>query len=572
MDENLNKQIELCDQTKQYFLKKKNDLRILGEYITLLAKFEHIPFTEEEKKQILEFYQNTKDPFVQEELFIYWEYGKHFKFLNLTNCTNNFFKNIKAKPFSLLNSLYQAKQEINQEHLAEIIDEHNFKNLIIFNNLWARFLNNHLKNNFPSKLIDIFEKLSKQGFKSYQEYLEYLLQISFTINLDEKSIELRSSLIKTKKKNFSSPLDTKRLELQKKKEEYENAKGKKKKLKQNQNLIDKIIHQHENSFIFLTAQTKIHLKDQLLEALPKIIAHNETILLAYEEKIKKLKREIEDEYLLLFLDFDLPLPTNETLKEIKKSTNIEELKKILKVLTKKEYSFLTPNHPDYLDTIQNTSSKTLKEISKEIQEKRLLANYINRYPKLLCIQNWEQYKQNKNLILQQNLELSFFQNSEVLLYSSEKLLQIINLIKAYHCSQLPLFHLAYFDEVDELIENRFDSNLNPLDIQNNSTLEVKKILNNQIPLIFSNVEEEPEIKWLDEQFKIDPLRYFLHGIVISRLKVLRYFKALNEKNEDRKQNLLHAIFYNTPLFEFEIAEITEMLTTKTRQKKNDFLN
>ena len=292
----------------------------------------------------------------------------------------------------------------------------------------------------------------------------------------------------------------------------------------------------------------------------------------YEQQILKLKQELNDEYITIFLDLGLPLPPDELLNQLKQVKSIEELKKILKVLTKKEYSFLTPNHPAYLDTIQNTSEKTLKEISKEIQESQLSRDYIKIYPQILFNSNWEQYKQNKDLILQQNLELSFFQNSDILLYPSEHLLQIINLINTYHCTQLPFYHLAYFDEIDELIETRFDSNFKSIEMQNNSTIEVKEILNNQIPLCISHMEEEPEINWLDEQFEIDPSRYLIHGIVISRFKVLRYFKALNEKNGDRKQNLLHAIFYNTPLFEFEITEIAETLTGKTKQKKNDFSN
>ena len=80
-------------------------------------------------------------------------------------------------------------------------------------------------------------------------------------------------------------------------------------------------------------------------------------------------------------------------------------------------------------------------------------------------------------------------------------------------------------------------------------------------------ESENEIAWLDEEFKVDSLRYCINGFIISRIKVLRYFTSLNQCKEDRNQNLIDAIFYNTHFFEFEKQMIMDALKRNQTRKK-----
>ncbi len=156
------------------------------------------------------------------------------------------------------------------------------------------------------------------------------------------------------------------------------------------------------------------------------------------------------------------------------------------------------------------------------------------------------------------MNLKFFWQSDLLFKETELFQKILKLIKLYHCGQIVFYNLNYFNEVDRLIENRFF----PLTEENQRS----DSFNNLSPFDIENIENEEEIIWLDKNFAVDKIRYFIGGHIISRLKVLRFFKYFNSIKENRAENLVEAILEQSQFFEFEKELIVEELSHLIRKK------
>lgn len=96
---------------------------------------------------------------------------------------------------------------------------------------------------------------------------------------------------------------------------------------------------------------------------------------------------------------------------------------------------------------------------------------------------------------------------------------------------------------------------------NNKELYDNILNNNDSDSITEIVLEDNLIKELENNYKIDNLRYNFNGIIISRLKVLRYYQTLisNPTIQSSKEVLIYAITKGSMLNEIEMNIIKECL-------------
>ena len=546
------------------------DTTTLANYLITIADLEGLELKEEEKESILDFFEKNNDTELQLYLFAIFEYGKTFNYLNALRYGS--FRVLSIK--DLLQKREYGKKELDIRRANEIIDNNELKQFKTFCKYFSRVWRNTTeKKNTNNPLIKLMEKLSEKGFYYYQNYLEYIFNIKLTKTEQDTNITTRikfkNRTNKIKNKTFLSPIEERILNL---KMEQKQKEKKEKNLEQKQEkafkIIDSFIQNNAKRFIELSPQITKYFSSPEIEtyALNKIINHNEEVIKQLQIEKDLLKKQLDDSYELVFLESDYDLPEETIMKEIKESLTKESLTKLLKALSKKEFSFLNSKHPNFLEILQNTNELTLKEISKEISDKIIPITYLISYPKILTTSTFLLYKKNKELVLQNNLNIDFFHNSNILLLDSDTLQKVVDLIKTYHCETLICYGLNYFDQVDALIEQRFNLLPDTLEVEDFTTTKVQELLNKQIPLTMTS-ENENEIAWLDEEFKVDSLRYCINGFIISRIKVLRYFTSLNQCKEDRNQNLLDAIFYNTHFFEFEKQMIMDALKRNQTRKK-----
>ena len=87
------------------------------------------------------------------------------------------------------------------------------------------------------------------------------------------------------------------------------------------------------------------------------------------------------------------------------------------------------------------------------------------------------------------------------------------------------------------------------------------LTNNDSDSISEIVLEDSLIKELEKNYKNDSLRYSFNGVIISRLKVLRYYQTLisNPTIQSTKEVLMYAITKGSMLNEIEINTIKECL-------------
>ena len=85
--------------------------------------------------------------------------------------------------------------------------------------------------------------------------------------------------------------------------------------------------------------------------------------------------------------------------------------------------------------------------------------------------------------------------------------------------------------------------------------------NNDSDSISEIVLEDSLIKELEKNYKNDSLRYSFNGVIISRLKVLRYYQTLisNPTIQSTKEVLMYAITKGSMLNEIEMNIIRECL-------------
>ena len=567
-------ELENLKTLKKKLVDSKEDISVMGVYLITIAELEGINLIEEEKEYILKFFQEQTDAIDQITLFKALEYAKYFNYLNSVRLFT------PKSGFSIKNFLKKMqciREEADYEQLEEFILTKEINKVGKFGAfldvLWTKITKN---SNLNNPLTQLIEKLSPNGFTFYQGLLEYIFNIEFIIQEEDRSWLTRSTFkkIKNKSKRFLSPINDRitTLEKWKNQKELEERKIEQELITQktNRQKIYNIIDSNKDCFIELTSKIKKCFTTPELEeeALTLIIQHNERIITEAEKRIQDFQNSFNDVYELALIDFEWSIPEKKILDQIRKTIPIEEFKKILKELRKKEFSFLTPEHPLFLHILQNTNDATLKELEKETKDLELPFSYLANYPQILMTTELLQFKKNKELALKNNLQIAFFLNSDILLKDSELVQKTMDLIKIYHCETLPFYGLDYFDQIDSLIEKRFHLNPNIPEIIDESTIKVQIALQNKAPLSIENMEDDEEIKWLDEQFKLDSLRYCINGLFISRIKVMRYLKALNEY-VNKPSNLQNAILYNTHFFEFERQELIETLN-KNWQRKRDY--
>ncbi|MCI8575837.1 MAG: hypothetical protein HFI09_05140, partial [Bacilli bacterium] len=256
----------------------------------------------------------------------------------------------------------------------------------------------------------------------------------------------------------------------------------------------------ENPKEFIKVSEILSLPNDILS---QIIKHNERIITEKELELQKLKDKI-DTVEWIFLSLDYPLPSKEIIEEIKKEMTVDDLQKTIKKLKKKEFTFFTPSHPSFLEILQNTNEQTLSEISREINDKKLPIQYLENHPNIMTSKTWKTYLQNKDTVLLNHLHLSFFHLSDFLLRENAQFIEIIELIKKYRCTKIPCYDQHYFDEIDALIEKRFDLEENIAKPIHHSTTFVMLTLKNLSPTSTIGIEQDENIIWMDEQFMIDP--------------------------------------------------------------------
>jgi len=545
---------------KERFLKSNNDPTLLGNYLLTLANLEKIQLSITERNEILAFFRNQANWSLLILIFENLEYGKQFNYLNMLRiCLMKTGLNIKKIGTKLLDIFHALKHSFFKDILNFKKKIHQFLKFVVFFDASRKNILRGEEDSYNT-LLKLTELLSKDGLLSFQSFLEYVCNIKIIINQEDTNFLTRTTILEksSKSTSFLSPINHRIAELNQEKESYH----------KNYKMMNNMLGKKKNQFIELTPAFLKSLPSPEMEqfALTEVIKYNEQYITKLEKEITSLKMNFSDEYELAFIDSNLDCPNEILLEQIKNSIELEDFKKILKALNKKEFSFLKPEHPNFLEILQNTNELILKEISKEINEKKLFPTYLKTYPQILTKSIFSIYQKNKDLISQNNLQTEFFLNSNLLLLPSQLLQQTINLIKEYHCETLSFYDFNYFDQVDSLIEQRFNLLPNTLEILDTTTTKVQKLLNKQIPLTMTS-ESENEIAWLDEEFKVDSLRYCINGFIISRIKVLRYFTSLNQCKEDRNQNLIDAIFYNTHFFEFEKQMIMDALKRNQTRKK-----
>lgn len=564
-NEQLSHELANLKELKKKFQKNSKNLNDLGEYLLMIAALENKSLPEEQQKQFLDFFQNWPEE-LHIQLYLFLELGKRKNFLNTIDGifinksihVKDGFSKMKEKWLESISKIHTdcILQDAQNEKIFQLI-----KFTLHILGLWKFAKSKGYHHSYKINIFSFFHNFNDTDFTYYKLFLTEHLNISFQnqdmIPFSSDSIQLK--IQKTSKTNYLIPLNQRITYLEKLLKQHQIIEEKKQKAF---NDIQKIIDDKEHSFLFLSSQLTKYFEHEEIKnfILTKIINQNETTLEYHRQELKNLKKQFQDEYQNLLIDFGYIIQNKELLEQIKQQISLENLKKILKCLSKKEYTFLTPTHPLWFTIITSTSEETLKAISKEILEKELNPEYLIQFPIILQKSNWIQYQTNKKIVQHHQLKISFFQNSDLLMQPTETLLPVLFLIKEYHCDKLPYYTNNYFDQVDYLIEKRFELPSNTLEIEDKDTNIIKQSMNN--PIDVTNLP--PEIEWLDTYFKIDSLRYFIDGIIISRLKVIRYLNALNETNDNQQENLMQAIFYNTHLFEFEKEQIKKTIRAKKR--------
>lgn len=516
----------------------KTNQSTLGEYLITLSKINNININILEETKIKNFFKAVSES----DQIKLLQTLKILKKQNKLQIIKEIKKSIKSKGhFRLIKRAYSMgklciflAQENNLEINNAIVDLTKLLEINI----------NRIE--FPDALLYILQKMDKSELENGESFLNYQTHLSTSLKFI---------------KPFQKRIDKLNSELEK-----ENKKEKL--IIKDKNRIENQMTNLPNAFYnFQESDKKLWSNDENKQYYWLLLTkHNETILKQKKHELQLLKEKLNNEWINLFLNqgYNITQLDNEIQAKIKNNTTYHILEKILKLLKEKEFQFITVTHPLFKDILIQTSEEVLKSIKEEINEKRLSHNFLIMNPEILFVPYYRYYKKNKNTIIEKNLPFSFFWNNNLLLAIPQKFEQIVNLIIRYGLSNIPFHNLSYFDQKDYEIENR-EQNLTIANLfPSYLTPEINDLMQKENPYDITEIEKEAEIIFLDSYYKLDALRYNINGMIISRLKVLRYFKMLNKSNENKKENIQNAILYHCQLFEFEKDELINSLQNSKR--------
>ncbi len=501
--ETLENQLKEMNQIETNCLEKNKNC--LYEYLFALAYDNSITLTNEQKEnlknEIESISQNIKDylNFIEiiriamksDSIKPLLKYSKMYNFQK----KYGFFKSI----FIALKIL--LKRDKQNENFVKI----NFVTSFII--YYKNFFN---QTEFPYELINLLSNIPSNSFNQYQKLLTYfsdykILSIQRKFKLDINFLPLEKKDIDTSFTFVTTMLRKKILHQIERNKEIRKTVN---------NQIQAQRRKRKNQFLkYRDLDFDVEKYPELLEFyLLSIITHNDNYLNKLEMQLEQEEQKWSSEIINLFLDYNYNffLLKEEEQKRIIEKYSFEELKQLLEILHQKEFSFLDINHPLFTSILLNTNPQTLNNLLEKIQNCSIPKDFIIKNPQI-CYEKFYQFLiDNQKSIKLYNMNIMFFWNSNLLLLPNDTFIQYLNIIKSYQCSNME-YQEGYFDNLDQKIEKRFDTEVNfPSYIEP----ETETLLEKENPINLN--DQNPFIEYLDQNYKIDLLRYAIAGIIITK--------------------------------------------------------
>lgn len=321
------------------------------------------------------------------------------------------------------------------------------------------------------------------------------------------------------------------------------------------------------------------------------------------------------------LNYSLPFSFSKDIIHVD-STKVEEM---LKTLSENELKEILENQELLENILINSTNYILKDVITAFKENNISLVNISFYPNILIPTEsgglYERYKDNLALINKYKYQIEDF---SIYLEDQENLVKRIRLVEYMKinlrknsnnndqflrdsktfdyfdrfieqgCYSLIRNHLPYCNENSEIINKRLviadkieletteDKDFTKAILTGNGfvvdDMSLDEYLDNYVPSIQNPIykqyldayewvdfdEEDNDIIALDNNYKISDQEYSIDGIIISRMKVKRYLKALKEHfiDEDVNDLLFNAIIYNSLLNLEQVETIYQTIYQK----------